>query len=128
MIIGIGTDIVKIERLRQSVDRFGLRFVEKILTPQEKEQCDHRADFIGCLAKRFAAKEAFVKALGTGMAQGVWFTDIQVMHNDLGRPSLGFSGKTQQKLARFGPLHVHLSLSDEKEFAVAFVILETQPH
>ncbi|MBF0147864.1 MAG: holo-ACP synthase [Magnetococcales bacterium] len=127
MIVGIGTDIVKVERLASSVARFGTRFVKKILTVEEMAHCDRGAGSIACLARRFAAKEAFAKALGTGMSQGVWFTDIQVAHSPSGRPELLFSGETQKKVARLGPLNIHLSISDEKEFAVAFVILETHP-
>lgn len=124
MIIGIGTDMVKVERLAKSVERYGDRFVKKIFTGEEVQHCQNRADSIGCLAKRFAAKEAFVKALGTGMAHGIWFTDIQVIHDSSGRPGLSFSGEVQRRLSNMGPMNVHLSLSDEKEFAIAFVILE----
>ncbi|HIJ83682.1 MAG: holo-ACP synthase [Magnetococcales bacterium] len=126
MIVGIGTDIVKVARLEKGVQRFGQRFVAKILNEEEMRQCNLKACSVGCLARRFAAKEAFVKALGTGMAQGIWFTDIQVVHDLSGRPGLVFFGEAQRRLARLGPLNVHLSISDEKEFAVAFVVLETQ--
>ncbi|MBF0415858.1 MAG: holo-ACP synthase [Magnetococcales bacterium] len=125
MIVGVGSDIVKMARLAQSVERFGERFLQKIFTADEIQSCSSKANVIACLAKRFAAKEAFVKALGTGMTQGIWFTDIQVIHDPWGRPGLLCSGGAEQRLATLGNVSVHLSLSDEAEYAVAFVIIET---
>ncbi|MBF0109546.1 MAG: holo-ACP synthase [Magnetococcales bacterium] len=127
MILGIGTDIVKVVRLERSVARFGQRFIQKILNQREIEHCNPGPGFSACLARRFAAKEALAKALGTGMSQGVWFTDIEIIHTTAGKPGFLFSGETQKKLAALAPLNVHLSISDEREFAVAFVILETDP-
>ncbi|MBF0421941.1 MAG: holo-ACP synthase [Magnetococcales bacterium] len=126
MIVGIGTDIVKLDRLARSVERFGDRFIKKILTIGEIRQCGAKSAFIPCLAKRFAAKEAFVKALGTGMTGGIWFTDIQIDHDAAGRPALTCFGEAQRRLTSLGPVAVHLSLSDEVEFAVAFVIIEKE--
>lgn len=124
MIVGIGTDIIKIARLAQSIERFGERFLQKIFTMEEIKLCSTKVNVAACLAKRFAAKEAFVKALGTGMSQGIWFTDIQVMHNPEGCPELLCSGAAEQRLATLGNISIHVSLSDEAEFAVAFVIIE----
>ncbi|MBF0445320.1 MAG: holo-ACP synthase [Magnetococcales bacterium] len=124
MIIGIGTDLVKIERLQKSIDRFGQRFIDKVFSPIEHDYCLNRSDIASCLAKRFAAKEAFVKALGTGMREGIWFRDVTISNNSYGSPSISLSGQAAKRLESIEPYLVHVSLSDEGGFAQAFVIIE----
>ena len=122
-LIGIGTDIIQIDRIRKSIKRYGLSFAERILHPNELKIFVKRENNIAYLAKRFAAKEALAKALGTGIAQGVSFVDIETQNNPQGKPELLLHGKTQKKAEELGVKQAHLSLSDEKDYAVAYVIL-----
>jgi holo-[acyl-carrier protein] synthase len=123
-IIGIGTDIVAIQRIQTIWDRFGLAFPKRILSPVEISSWETVKDPVSFLAKRYAAKEAAAKALGTGFRpQGVLLTDISVVNNALGRPHLVLSGGAKHEWERQLVVESHLSLADEKEFAVAFVIL-----
>lgn len=126
-IIGIGTDIVEVERMRQAVERQDERFVQHILHPNEYaiycEKNKTKITAIPYLAKRFAAKEALSKALGTGFTQGVSLTDIETRNDEHGKPTLHLHGKAAEKAKALGVQHYHLSLSDEKEYAVAFVVL-----
>jgi holo-[acyl-carrier protein] synthase len=125
MIYGIGTDIVEVSRIQGSLDRYGVAFANRVLTVEEWlafEQSNIKARF---LAKRFAAKEAFAKALGTGLRTPATFQNISVAHDDLGKPVLDFKPKLQALLDQRGICNQHLSISDEKELAVAFVVLET---
>ncbi len=124
MIFGIGVDIVQIERIQQAMDRHGDKFAKKILGEAEfKEylQDNKKANF---LAKRFAAKEAFAKALGSGFRGGLTLKQIQVAHNKIGRPILILEGYAKQETAKLNIRHYHVSLSDEREHVVAFVTLE----
>jgi holo-[acyl-carrier protein] synthase len=123
MIYGIGTDIVAVARLRGMWERHGERALEKLLAPTEIEEFTKAADKGRFLAKRFAAKEAFSKALGTGVRPPATLTAIAVIHDDLGKPVLTFDGPLADLLASKN-LTAHLSLSDEAEYAVAYVILE----
>lgn len=122
-IIGIGTDIIQIDRIRNSIDKHGLSFAKRILHCNELAIFIERNQDIAYLAKRFAAKEALSKALGTGIAQGVSFVDIEVRNNLQGKPELVLHDKTQLKAEHLGVQKMHLSLSDEKEYAVAYVVL-----
>lgn len=126
-IYGIGTDIVAISRIQSIWDRFGDAFAKRILTPSELTEFSKFSKTVNpvpYLAKRFAAKEAFVKALGTGFRrQGLWLTDIGVKNNALGKPELDLTGSALHELKHNGIVETHLSLSDERDFAVAFVIL-----
>jgi holo-[acyl-carrier protein] synthase len=124
MIIGIGTDLVEIDRIKRSVDRFGQRFIDRIFSPVEYDYCIKYLEIAPCLAKRFAAKEALVKALGTGMREGIWFRDITITNNNLGNPSIALTGMAASRLADLDLVRIHLSLSDDGGFAQAFVILE----
>ena len=124
MIHGIGTDIVHVARLQASLDRHGERFAARILTAAEMAAFREVANQAHFLAKRFAAKEAMAKALGTGFRDGLGLRDIGVDNDVLGKPSLIFSDPLQERLRAQGVRHSHLSLSDEREYAVAFVILE----
>ena len=124
MIFGIGTDIVEVSRIEDSLARFGDAFAERILTAAEYDEylaSKTRARF---LAKRFAAKEAFAKALGTGIRGPAAFENIGVGHDDLGKPILVLAQELQRLLDAKGIVHKHLSISDEKALAAAFVVLE----
>lgn len=125
MIVGIGTDLVLVSRIRASLDRFGDRFAQRILV--EKELVDFATarapEYF--LAKRFAAKEAVSKALGTGMRHGVTFGSIQISHDGAGKPLVILLGDAADLAERKGIAHLHLSLSDEKDQALAFVVAET---
>jgi len=123
MIYGIGTDIVAVSRLRGMWERHGDRVLDKLLAPQEKADFAKAADKGRFLAKRFAANEAFSKALGTGVRPPATLPDIAVGHDDLGKPILAFHGQLEEML-KTQNLKAHLSISDEAEYAVAYVILE----
>ncbi len=122
-LIGIGTDIIQIDRIHKSIKRYGFSFAERILHPNELKIFVKHEKNIAYLAKRFAAKEALAKALGTGIAQGVSFVDIETQNNPQGKPELLLHGKTQKKAEELGVKQAHLSLSDEKDYAVAYVIV-----
>lgn len=124
MIIGIGTDVARVVRFERAMVRHGERFARRLLGEQEHERFRGHALPAAFLAKRFAAKEAFVKALGTGLRRGMRWTEIQVVNDALGRPSLVLSGKAHELADAAGVRSVHLSLSDEEALAVAFVVLE----
>lgn len=123
MIYGIGTDIVAVARLRGMWERHGDRAVDKLLAPQEMADFAKAADKGRFLAKRFAAKEAFSKALGTGVRPPASLTAIAVTHDELGKPVFDFQGELESLLKQQN-LKSHLSISDEAEYAVAYVILE----
>ena len=123
MIHGIGTDIVRVERLRTALARHGERFALRILAATEVEAWRAHRDPARFLAKRFAAKEAFSKALGTGVRPPATLSAIAVLHDQLGKPMLEFSPALHALLDEKN-LKAHLSISDEAEYAVAYVILE----
>lgn len=123
MIYGIGTDIVAVARLRGMWERHGDRVLEKLLAPREMQEFAKAADKGRFLAKRFAAKEAFSKALGTGVRPPATLPAIIVTHDDLGKPVLDFAPKLSALLQEKN-LKAHLSISDEVDYAVAYVILE----
>lgn len=124
MIIGIGTDVARIPRFTAAMARHGERFAERLLGELERTRFAGHAQPAAYLAKRFAAKEAFVKALGTGLRRGMCWTEIQVVNDALGRPSLVLSGKAHELATAAGVTSTHLSLTDEEALAVAFVVLE----
>ena len=123
MIHGIGTDIVAVQRLQGMWERHGDRALEKLLAPQEMADFASAADKGRFLAKRFAAKEAFSKALGTGVRPPAVLPAIAVAHDELGKPILVFCGRLAEMIENQG-LKAHLSLSDEADYAIAYVILE----
>src|SRR5580765_1075861 len=125
MIVGTGIDIAEVPRIRHSIERFGNRFLERIFTAGEMRYCDSKANRIERYAARFAAKEAAMKALGTGWNHGVRWRDIEVSRQPGGRPTITFHGKAAEFAARLGTGHVALSLSHTAEQAIAQVILET---
>lgn len=124
MILGIGTDLVVVSRMTALLHRHGERTLEKLLAPGERDACRAAADPSRFLAKRFAAKEALGKALGTGIRAPVLLPAIEVAHDDLGKPLFRFHGALAELVDRRG-YRCHLSLSDEKDQALAFVIVET---
>lgn len=124
MIKGIGVDLISIPRVAEIWDRHGERFARRILTDYEWPSFATSTQPARLLAKRFAAKEAFSKALGTGIRPPMGFHSVSVQHNDLGQPQLMIHGDLQAHLNHQGIEHMHLSLSDEKESAMAFVVLE----
>ncbi|MCU0934939.1 MAG: holo-ACP synthase [Gammaproteobacteria bacterium] len=127
MILGVGVDVVRVSRVQAAVDRFGVRFSRRILTGEELGDLPGPRRAAQFLAKRFAAKEALVKALGTGFRYGVGPRDIGVRHDPLGRPFLVFSPLAQGLLDARGVAESHLSLADEEDLAVAFVTLMRRP-
>jgi holo-[acyl-carrier protein] synthase len=125
MIFGIGTDIVEVSRIEDSLARFGNAFAERILNEQEWLSYSQSTTQSRFLAKRFAAKEAFSKALGTGIRAPATFQNIGIAHDDLGKPVLDIAPELQVFLDSKGIRFMHLSISDEKALAAAFVVLET---
>jgi holo-[acyl-carrier protein] synthase len=123
VIFGIGTDIVGVARMVDFWQRHGERGLEKVLAAEEREVCRASHDPARFLAKRFAAKEALGKALGTGLRAPVLLPEIAVTHDELGKPAFVFGPKLAAHLAG-RRLVAHLSISDERDYAVAFVILE----
>lgn len=123
-ILGIGTDIVEISRIKKVYKKFPKGFSERILHENELKLLKRHNNPHTFLAKRFAAKEATAKALGTGIAQGVAFQEIEVSNNDNGQPQLSLHGKTLEIAKKFGMKQCFISLSDENKYAIAHVILE----
>jgi holo-[acyl-carrier protein] synthase len=128
MIIGTGIDIVKIERIERIVSRWGKLFLNRVYTEKEIEWCQRRARPASCFALRFAAKEAFVKAIGWGFQNGIRWTDIEVERNPMGKPFLSLRRKAKEIAETQRIERVHLTLSDEPPFALAHVILEGGDH
>lgn len=124
MILGTGIDTVEIARFQKFLDEDNQPLLNRLLTATELAYCCPKKQSASCLAARFAAKEAFVKAMGTGLRDGMSWTEMEVVNDQLGKPSLRFSGRTQQLLAKHGTAKVHLSLSHDGGHAVAVVILE----
>src|SRR5580692_5886722 len=125
MIVGTGIDIAEVPRIEASIARFGVRFLHRIFTEDEIRYCESKANRIERYAARFAAKEASMKALGTGWNHGVRWRDIEVCRQPGGRPTIAFHGKAAEFAARLGAVHVALSLSHTVEQAIAQVILES---
>ena len=124
MIYGIGTDLVEVARIQESLDRFGDHFALRVLSEREMQECHLSNTQARFLAKRFAAKEAFAKALGTGIRKPATFENIGIGHDDLGKPVFDLAPELQACLDAKSIQFAHLSISDEKAFATAFVVLE----
>jgi holo-[acyl-carrier protein] synthase len=129
VILGIGADLCSIERIASSLDRFGARFLQRVFTPAEQAHADARAlARAASYAKRWAAKEACVKALGTGFRDDIAMTDIAVANDPRGRPSLHLSGGAKALLDAITPpghaVRIHLTLTDDPPWAQAFVVIE----
>jgi holo-[acyl-carrier protein] synthase len=124
MIVGTGIDIVEVPRIGQSIERFGERFLNRIFTAAEIRYCQTKANKVERFAARFAAKEAAMKAIGTGMRDGVRWRDFEVGREPGGRPTMNFHGKAAQYASALRMRRAHLSVSHTEEHAVAYVILE----
>ncbi|WP_325891696.1 holo-ACP synthase [Grimontia sp. NTOU-MAR1] len=124
-VVGLGTDIVEIERLEKIIVRTGDAFARRVLTENELETYSSSNFQARFLAKRFAVKEAASKALGTGIACGITFHDFEVTNDELGKPLVGFSGVARKLADERGVKHIFLTIADEKHYAVATVLLET---
>ena len=131
MIIGIGSDLIDIRRVEKSLERFGERFTERCFTEIERAKSDGRKNRAASYAKRFAAKEACSKALGTGLAQGVFWKDMGVVNLPGGKPTMRLTGGALEKLNQLLPAghepHIHITITDDFPLAQAFVIIEALP-
>lgn len=123
MIFGIGTDIVHVKRMRENLDKYGAKFAQRILTQAEFAEFEEKNNQDAFLAKRFAAKEATVKAMGTGFSQGLSLHHIGVTHDDAGKPIIEFLDVAEKFIQDNNIIQAHLSLADERDYAVAFVTL-----
>lgn len=128
MIIGTGNDMVDIRRVEKTLERFGKRFTDRIFTEIEQKKSDRRVQRAASYAKRFAAKEACSKALGTGLSHGVFWRDMGVVNEMSGRPTLVLTGGAKEQLLRLVPkgleARIHLTITDDFPYAQAFVIIE----
>lgn len=131
MIIGIGSDLIDIRRVEKSIERFGERFTGRCFTDVERRKSDGRKNRAASYAKRFAAKEACSKALGTGLAQGVFWRDMGVVNLPSGKPTMQLTGGASHRLASMLPeghrAVIHLTITDDFPLAQAFVIIEAVP-
>ncbi|ODT87156.1 holo-ACP synthase [Phenylobacterium sp. SCN 70-31] len=131
MILGIGSDLSDIRRIQASLDRFGDRFRQRVFTEIERTRSDRKADAAASYAKRFAAKEACAKALGTGIRRGVFWRDMGVVNMRSGQPTMALTGGALARLRQMTPpgmtATIHLSLTDDHPYAQAFVIIEAVP-
>ena len=131
MIIGVGSDLCDISRVAQTLDKFGERFVARCFTEIERRKSDGRAERAASYAKRFAAKEACAKALGTGLRHGVFWRDMGVVNLPSGAPTMRLTGGAAERLQAITPpgmtAFIHLTITDEYPLAQAFVIIEARP-
>ncbi len=131
MILGIGTDLANIERIEQTLARFGDRFRDRVFTPAEQAKADRRRDTAGTFAKRWAAKEACSKALGTGLRMGIAWKDMSVSNLATGQPQMHLTGWAAERLREMTPeghhALVHVTLTDDHPWAQAFVVIEARP-
>lgn len=127
MIVGSGIDLIEIERIQHSMDRFGKRFLDRIYTPGEQAYCLSKRHSAESFAARFAAKEAGAKALGTGISHGVNWQEIEVVRAPSGRPGLSFHGRAAQIAVHLRVRHASLSLTHSTTQAMASVVLEDGP-
>jgi holo-[acyl-carrier protein] synthase len=131
MIIGLGSDLSDIRRVEKSLERFGERFTHRIYTEIERARSERKPDRAASYAKRFAAKEACAKALGTGIRDGVFWRDMGVANLPSGKPTMALTGGALERLKAITPVGhtavVHLSLTDDHPYAQAFVIIEALP-
>ncbi|MGB2260493.1 MAG: holo-ACP synthase [Porticoccaceae bacterium] len=123
MALAIGTDIVEIERITATLERQGDKFIQRILCEPEQHEYYRRKQDAAYVAKRFAAKEAVAKALGTGIGRGVSFQDILIVNNDAGAPGVELSGGALQLMQSLGGSRMLLSLADEQQYALAYAVL-----
>lgn len=124
MIVSIGIDIVEIPRIEEKLSQGNTRFLNRVFTVSEIEYCEKRAGKFASYAARFAAKEAVMKALGTGWGDGVGWKEIEVINEENGRPQVNLNGRALEKFNQLGARRAHLSLSHSKDLAIAQVIFE----
>lgn len=131
MIVGIGSDLIDIRRIENSLERYGERFIQRIYTEAEQHRSEARRGRAASYAKRFAAKEACAKALGTGISQGVFWRDMGVVNLPGGKPTMQLTGGAATRLAGLLPqghrAAIHLTITDDYPLAQAFVIIEALP-
>ena len=131
MILGIGTDLANIDRIQKTIDRFGQRFKDRVFTNIEQNKAEKRKDVAGTYAKRWAAKEACSKALGTGLAMGISWKDMSVLNLKSGQPTMELTGCAAKKMVDMTPdghkAVVHVTLTDDHPWAQAFVVIEALP-
>jgi holo-[acyl-carrier protein] synthase len=131
VIVGIGSDLSDIRRIQKTLDRYDSRFVERVFTEVERARSERKSDRAASYAKRFAAKEACAKALGTGISGGVFWRDMGVVNLSSGKPTMALTGGALGILNRITPpgmtAVIHLSLTDDHPYAQAFVIIEALP-
>ena len=131
MIIGLGSDLIDIRRIEKSLERYGERFTNRIFTPVERAKSDRRRERAASYAKRFAAKEACSKALGTGISRGVFWRDMGVVNLPGGKPTFDLTGGAAKRAAEMMPEghepFIHLTITDDFPLAQAFVIIEARP-
>jgi holo-[acyl-carrier protein] synthase len=132
LIIGLGSDLCNIERIEKSLERFGERFINRVFTDVERGRAERRPfTRAGTYAKRFAAKEAFSKAVGTGFKSGVFMRDIGVVNKSSGEPTLALTGGAKERLDAITPpghaARIHLTMTDDHPFAMAVVIISAVP-
>jgi holo-[acyl-carrier protein] synthase len=131
MIVGIGSDLIDIRRVAATLDRFGERFINRVFTPVEREKSERRRQRAASYAKRFAAKEACSKALGTGLSRGVFWRDMGVVNMRGGKPTMALTGGAAERLEQLLPRNhralIHITITDDHPLAQAFVIIEAIP-
>lgn len=132
MIIGIGSDLIDIRRIERTLERFGDRFVQRLFTPVEQSKSDHRANRAASYARRFAAKEACSKALGTGFRRSVYWRDLGVVNLPFGKPTMALTGGAQERLQEITPdglsAQIDLTITDDYPLAQAIVIISGVPN
>jgi holo-[acyl-carrier protein] synthase len=126
MVLGLGTDLIETKRVQESIDRYGVRFLERVFTAGEIEYCQRKKNFAESFAARFAAKEAAAKALGTGISRGVSWKEFEVRREASGRPTLHVSGRARELADAMGVRRMQLSLTHSRELAMAVVVAEDQ--
>lgn len=132
MILGVGTDLANIERIQGTLDRFGDRFRDRVFTATEQNKAERRRDVAGTYAKRWAAKEACSKALGTGLRMGVAWKEMGVVNLPSGQPTMALTGGAAERMAKLIPpdhqARIHVTITDDHPYAQAFVIIEALPN
>jgi len=124
MIHGTGVDIIEVDRIRKSIQKYAGRFEERVFTPKEIDYCRSKADPFKHFAARFAAKEAVLKSLGTGMAEGITWKDMEILNRESGQPVLSLSGKGKDIFNALNLKNIHVSMTHDRQYAMAQAIAE----